>query len=303
MASKNKDSSTKSMTGFGKSQTETATALIEIEIKSVNHRFLDISFRLPRVYNPFENSLRKLISSKLERGKLDVYISRQTLPSADKAIDFNAELFEAYLGIYKDVFGKHANWNEQAKQLVALELMKVRDILKIEDSEDRIDQEQEALSQVLQTALSSLCAMREEEGAALRIDIEDRLAHLEKLRIAVAKATQTSASDKSKLLSERLELLSPEVVQDPARLAIEVAVLADKIDVSEEITRLESHSEQFKGALSSYPQGRKLDFILQEMFREWNTITSKCQNAEVQTIVIEAKVELEKMREQVQNVE
>ena len=291
-----------SMTGFGQGSAENAELRIDVEMRSVNSRFLDLVLRLPKGYGSIEQKIREGVTSEVKRGRVEVSVKREVLSAGGVRVEFNQGLFEALLGVYKKVgvgVGFGLNWPEAA----ALDILRRQEILDV--SEGLIDPgaELKLVQQAVAGALSELCSMRRFEGARLADDLTQKLAGIEEiLQKMEVNAADTPVKFRGKLL-ERIELLEPSVKMDLERLAQEVALLADRVDISEELVRVRSHCAQFRKALAEAGSGRRLEFLLQELGREFNTSGSKCQDAEIQTLVVDAKAELEKLREQVLNIE
>lgn len=295
--------STLSMTGFGSASSSSAEAAIEVEIRSVNHKFLDISLKMPRSYGPIEAEIRSTISKALDRGRVEVTITRKVLSAKALPISFNQALFDRYLTASTDVLTAYGGMAEESVPSLLFHLVTNRELLSIDDQAADLKKESKLVLKALSQALVSFIKMRAQEGKALAKDIQGRGKQLTSLlKKAQARAASTPKEKASKLKA-RISALDKTVVLDPHRFAQEVALIADRIDVTEELTRVKSHLDQLTKSLSVTPQGRKLDFVVQELFREWNTIGSKAQDATLQSFVVEAKLELERLREQIQNVE
>lgn len=300
-----------SMTGYGKSAINFQGVQLEVEIKSLNHRFFDLACRLPRSYSSFEPELRAQVNSRLERGRVELYVTRRVTAYRPAALHFDSALFDALFKVYKRALARTAGRKgtaskgngANAEALLALDLLRRPEVLALAAENDDACSEKRRLMAALNRALDLLCAMRLKEGQSLRRDLDRRLERLGGFVRRVAALVQASSGDIRARLIERIKKLAPEVTIDQTRLASEAALLAERMDVSEELTRLASHLKQFSDTLKMNPSGRKFDFLLQEMSREVNTIGSKAQDADVQSCVIEAKLELEKMREQVQNIQ
>lgn len=290
----------KSMTGFGRGTAQDEGYYITVEMKSVNHRFLDISVRQPKSFNMMEDGLKKQIQSAVNRGKIDVFITLDDLAAKKTIVKVDKELAIAYYNAMLEL--------AEACQLpVDIRLQNVAacsGVLTIESSEDDRETLSRLLTQATAEALSGFCEMRRVEGAVLYSDL---VGHLEQIVEAVKKiaayAPQVVAEQHLKLQQRVGELLQG-IEIDQGRLANELAFFADRVDISEELARLDSHITQFRTALGSEePVGRQLEFILQELLREINTIGSKSNALEINKLVIAVKSELEKIREQIQNVE
>ncbi|TYP00078.1 uncharacterized protein (TIGR00255 family) [Geothermobacter ehrlichii] len=287
-----------SMTGFGKGQAASETLTIGVEIRSVNHRFCDVGIKGPKVVAPLEAALKKRLSEQLSRGKVDVFVNldiigeqgyeaRVNLPLAQAVVRALTELRETF----------------QLSDAVTLDMLsRQKDILLLEESLS-LDELEPCLDRALQEAIDNLVVMRAREGQALREDFEQRLATLAALLDEIAGRADRVPQEWREKLEQRLAKYADDIEIDPQRMAQELAVYADRCDISEELTRFRSHLEQFRQLLDSEePVGRKLDFLVQEINREANTIGSKANDAHICRLVVDIKAELEKIREQVQNV-
>lgn len=290
----------RSMTGFGRGEAAGEYGRLVVEIKSVNHRFSEVVFRMPRAFMALEEQGRKLILEQINRGRVEVFLTWE--PSqAGKGVKVDKELALAYHNALK-ALGEEIGSN----QAISLDqLARLPDVLRVEEG----SLEPESLWPVLESAtveaLSRLIQMREREGAGLKADLAARLQTLANLREQVAEKSPQVVLDYKARLEKRLEELLPKnALVDPTRLAQEVALFADRADISEEMQRLGAHIQAFHEALDAdEPVGRRLDFLVQEMGREVNTTGSKGNDALIANLVVAAKTELEKIREQVQNIE
>ncbi len=293
-----------SMTGFGRSELETEFGIrLEVEIKSVNHRFLDTHFKLPNVYNRFESLLAKELKKKIKRGRVEVFVLRKELNSLNINPRCNVDLLKEYLDVVKNSLSSLGIKDDEILREVLLKALNRSEFIEFDVKGDiDLDREYKVLKEVFLKALEDLVSMRKFEGKVLG---EELLEYLKKLKTIKEKIKNLSL-DTSLVYKERLALrlkkLESDILIDPERLAMEVALIADKTDYSEEVSRLGSHFIQFEEILS-FQSGRKLDFLVQEMMREINTIGSKAQDSRVSSFVIEAKTIIEKIREQVQNIE
>ncbi len=291
------------MTGFGKSSKANSTIEITIEAKSVNHKYLDTSLKLPRSYNELEIDIRSEIGKKIQRGRVEVFVTRKVLTDDAVEVNFNQPLFETYYAACSNVLEHYEAFTEEVRTALIFELATNREFLNADEAVANVALEKKLLFSVLNEALSKLMTMRVAEGIRLRKDINGRVKMLRLCKKQVEGLAKTSPAKKAQKLRDRLKLLTPDILKDQIRLTQEAAIIADKIDVAEELVRVDSHLDQIEVSLKQYPQGRKLDFLIQELFREWNTIGSKTQDSKIQTSVVEAKVELERLREQIQNIE
>lgn len=291
-----------SMTGFGSGRASNQFVSLNAEIKTLNGRFLDIILRMPRCYAALEGDIRSLVGKYLDRGRCEISVDRQPLTKEASAVRLNQPLFtsyyETFLQAAKQVEADTVDFRSRA----VFEALNRRDVL--EASEEIGDQgsEGQLLVEAIEAALKGVLEMRMAEGVQLGLDLSKRLENLRSLRRQIATLLQDTPQELQKRFNDRLAALVPDVRLDPERLAIEVAIMADRVDITEELVRLESHFDLFGEALNTSGTGRKLEFLLQEVGRELNTIGSKAQNAAAQQLVVDAKAEMEKIREQLQNV-
>lgn len=288
-----------SMTGYGRCTLAQDGREVTIELKSVNHRFLDLAFRMPRSFAFLENDMRAHISNKLARGHVDIFVTYKN--SRDDAR--NVTLDSALLGEYLTTLRQGGIDHMLDDNLRLRDVLSMQDVLTVEEA----DEDQQALSALtlsaLDTALDSLCAMRRREGEAMRGDVETRLDTLERTAHAIDERAPQWLEEYRQRLRARIEEIC-QMQLDEARLTQEVALVADKAAVDEETVRLRSHIAQMRDLLKqSEPAGRKLDFLVQEMNREVNTTGSKSSDLILTGMVVDAKAELEKIREQIQNIE
>jgi len=294
-------SSISSMTGYAHGASKLLPDVV-VELKSVNSRFLDINCKLPTGSEKYEAAIQKNVRSKLSRGRIEVLLKRETEKSAASGINFNAELFNSSLeSIVSKLNLKGLETKEQVK-LVASILLERKEFLSFEQSDLVSTVNEEGILEALSTALSSLISMRKTEGANLKIVLQENLEQLKQFtKKIIPILEETKLKYASRLKGKLLEL---ELTIPADRLALEVALLVDRSDVTEELDRLTSHIQQFDQLLSAGGEvGKKLDFLTQEMNREINTTGSKSQSGEITNLVINAKSALEKIREQVQNIE
>ena len=288
------------MTGYGKGEARQDNITVTVEIKTVNHRFADISVKLPRTFLSLENGVRKQVAAVVGRGKIDVYVNYELASEAQTVPKLNNELAVAYHKLFVDLAGK---LNLQDRISID-HIINQRDVVRVEESEIDEATLEACLRTATADALESLLAMRTAEGEETRKDIEDRLNVTETILAQIEQRAPQVPVEWQDRLSERLERLQQNVEWDPQRVAQEIAVFTDRCDISEEITRFKSHLVQFRGMLDdSEPVGRRMDFLVQELNREVNTMGSKSNDAELTTAVVTLKSELEKIREQVQNIE
>lgn len=290
----------KSMTGYGRAETAIQGRGFVVETKSVNHRFLEISLRMPSVLFPLELDFKKKIGEKFKRGRIEVFIRLEAETADIPGANLNLEVVRNYLAVLQRLKDEFKLAGEVNLQMLA----GFRDIFS-QPAEDELSTDiLNHITGLIDEALAMLLKMRQEEGAAIYQDMEQRLTVIKNiLEIINARAPQVVA-EYQKRLAERIKELTAGCALDESRLAQEVALMADKSDITEEIVRLRSHIVQFEALLQSEDaEGKKIDFLLQEMNREINTIGSKSNDAEIARQVIEVKSELSKLREQAQNIE
>ena len=288
------------MTGFGRGAAQSDNYSIVLEMKAVNHRFLEISCRLPKQLLGMEDGLKKQLQQAFSRGKLDVFVTLERTGAKNTVVKVDKELAMAYYNALVEV----ASACGLPSQVQLRDIASFSGVVSLDTAED----DEEEIASLLQTAAAeasaNMLSMQEQEGAALAADLNSRLDLIaERLQVIRSAAPQVVADQKARL-EQRLSELLGAVPVDEARLANELAIFADRVDITEELTRLASHMEQFRQTLASgEPAGRKLNFIQQEMLRETNTIGSKSSALSINSLVIEVKSELEKIREQIQNIE
>ncbi len=289
----------KSMTGYGRANLSENEREYQIEIKSVNHRYLDISVKMPRQLSYLEDTIKKEISNKVKRGKIDVFITFNNNSLEGRSIKINTELAKAYI----DELKKLAEKEDILSDIQVTDISKYPDVLNIQNNQDD-DVIKEEVIKVIKIATDNFVQMRQIEGKKISEDLEVRLDKITEKVIEVSKLSTGLIEEYVVKLEARIKEILKNQEIDQARLAQEVVIYADKCSVEEEITRLNSHILQFKNLLNSDEAvGKKLDFIVQEMNRETNTIGSKANNLDITNIVIDLKTEIENIREQIQNIE
>ncbi|PZR06321.1 MAG: YicC family protein [Archangium gephyra] len=290
----------RSMTGFGSGTATAGSESLTVEIRSVNHKFCEVKVRVPRELSALEPTLVKLVKDRVARGAIDVTVRRAARTSTGVVPQVDLPLAKEYLRA----------WRELGKELGLGESVSIRDIatslnvIRLEEPQLPLEDANKAVEAALVIAIEQLHRMREKEGVALKADLSNRLGlvatWVKEVQALAPKAIEAYRAR----LSERIAELSQGLAVDPQRLAQEVAFFAERTDVAEEMTRLDSHLVQFEELLrSKEPSGRKMDFLVQEMHREVNTTGSKSQHADISARVMQLKAELERVREQVQNVE
>ena len=290
----------RSMTGYGRETAESVQWKVTVEMKSVNNRFLDITVKMPKQYNPLEDLIKKEISAVLNRGHVDAYITVEEVGERKQSIAVDMDLALDYCRAMKEI----AEATGLPYQIDITDVASYYGVLTAQKEESDLDELWETMRVAVKGSLAQLFDMRVTEGSKLAVDIESRLDILAGIREKILVRSPLVVADYREKLSQRIQDVLGEVEIDQDKLLNEVAFFADKADIAEELTRLKSHFEQFHDNLvKDEPVGRKLDFILQEINREINTIGSKANDTEISHLVIEAKGELEKIREQVQNFE
>lgn len=291
-----------SMTGFGRAEKIFETRRYTVELKSVNSRYCDINVRLPRLFNFAENNVRKLVSDKLSRGKVDIYINYEDTESASAEVAVNVGLARAY----SEAIKKLAEETGRPDDLSATRLSSYQDVLVVRQANVDEDTLKAELTEVCNLAIEGMIQMRKVEGENLCKDLLDKVTFLEKTRDEIATRAPGVVEDYRTRLSNRIdEILDSEkrALYDDQRLAAEVAVFADKAAIDEELSRLISHFGQARQILGSAGAvGKKMDFLVQEINREVNTIGSKANDIEITNRVLLMKNEIEKIREQIQNL-
>ena len=289
----------KSMTGYGKSSLSINLREYQVEIKTVNHKYIDTNIRLPRSISYLEDDIRKLITSKLKRGKVDVLITFENFNKDDNEIKINKELAKMYIDSFKDL----AQEENLSTNIDVTEITKLPDVVIVKSN---IDEEQikTELLQVVENAINNLIEMRQSEGTRISDDILDKISQIEEKNEEIFGLSTGLIREYVVKLETRIkEILKTEEL-DKSRLMQEIVIYADKCSVEEEVTRLRSHISQLREIIKSKePTGKKMDFLIQEMNRETNTIGSKANNLEITNRVIDIKTILEDIREQVQNIE
>lgn len=288
-----------SMTGYGRANLSEAGREMTVEIKTVNHRFLDINLRMPRGLLFLEEPVRKAIGARLSRGHADVFVTYRNLREDARKVSVDIPLLRAYA----DALDQIARAASVADDRSVMALSALPDVLTTVEGEENQEEVSSLCLQALDKALETVVEMRSEEGAALSADMRSRIDRLEAIAAEIAeRAPLVSVQYKQKLEERIAELLG--TAPDPQRLAQEVALLADRAAIDEELVRLGSHFAQFRAICAqAEPVGRKLDFLVQELNREMNTIGSKASDLQITTLSLAAKAEIEKIREQVQNIE
>lgn len=288
-----------SMTGYGRGDCEIDGRQMTIELKSVNHRFLDLSFRMPRNLMFLEDAARRCIGARLSRGHVDVFMTYRNLRTDARTVTADAALFRAYA----DALDSLADGGvKDDRSLMAI--ARLPDVLVVTEADEDRDAVTALMEKAMAQALDQLVAMRRREGEAMKRDLSDKVDAIERMTGAIeARYPETVDEYRERLRAAVVELLGDREV-DETRLLMEVAVMADRSAIAEETVRLKSHVTQLRQLFEdAKPIGRRIDFIVQELNREVNTISSKSQDIPITRLAVDMKAEIEKLREQLQNIE
>lgn len=290
----------RSMTGYGRSQDMIEGMDITVEIKSVNHRYYEYASRLPRAYGFLDEKLKSYLQKFIARGKVDVYVSIETMDAPGSDVSINHTLAQGYLQALRELSDRYGLRDDVSVSVLA----RYPDILSVHKAAEDEENIWRAVRQVTDVAASQFVQMREREGAKLRDDILSRKGAILKAVEAVEERSPQTVKEHMDKVEARMKELLSTVSVDEQRLLMEAAIFADKIAVDEETVRLRSHLDQLEHMLRGDEAiGRKLDFLVQEINREANTIGSKSQDVQLARIVVDIKAEIEKIREQIQNIE
>ena len=291
----------RSMTGYGKAVATRDNRELTVELKSVNHRFLDIATKIPRMFLAHEDMIRNLLQQGVPRGHVDVYLNYRIVESSDKVVTVDFALAAGYVNAASEL---KAQFPDLRDDFTISSLMRSSDVLSLQQNEEDANVLREMLAEALAQAISNLNSMREAEGNKLRADLLAKIDSVAKLLQNVKLVAPTVVENYREKLRARVQAALADVALDESKLANEVCFFSDKSCIDEEITRLSTHIEHAREILTqSEPVGRKLDFLVQEFNRETNTICSKSVNVELTNLALEMKNEIEKMREQIQNIE
>lgn len=290
----------KSMTGFGSGRATVGSEELIVEVRSVNHKFCEVKARLPRELNALEPHLTKIVKDRLARGAVDVTVKRAARASVGLVPTVDLNLAREY----RRAFAELAVALDVTDNTSVRDIVSQQNVVRLEEPSVNVDDAAKAAEAALADALTAIEAMRQKEGLALHSDLSARLELVATWAREVATLAPKSVEQWRTRLAQRVGELSKGIPVEPQRLAQEVALFAERTDIAEELTRLESHLVQFRALLAAdEPSGRKMDFLVQEMHREVNTTGSKSQHADISARVMQLKTELERIREQVQNVE
>ena len=288
-----------SMTGYGRCQIDRDGRVMTVEVKSVNHRFLDVSYRLPRHLMFLDDTVRKGVGAKLARGHVDVFVNYENHREDAREVRVDTGLALAY----KKALGELTQALGCESGVAVTDYARLPDVLTVQESEEDQEAVRSLFTEALSGALDALIVMRAQEGESMKRDILDKIGRIEEIREAIFARAPLVVEDYRVKLRERIAALTDGEI-DEARLLTEVAIFADRAAIDEELVRLLSHTAQIRKTVElAEPVGRKLDFLVQELNREVNTIGSKAMDAEIAQNVVQAKGEIEKLREQVQNIE
>ena len=290
----------KSMTGFGRSKLEENSREYIVEIKSVNHKYSDISIKMPRTLSSYEEKIKKIISEKVSRGKIDVFITYNNYSEEGKNIIINKELAKNYIAQLTEL----AEETGIVNRISPTEVMKLPDVMQLKIEDDGSEVILQELEKCVIQAVDNFTQMRETEGEKIKQDLQTRINKVERSVETIFENSTGLIEDYVVKLRERIKEILDVPAVDEARLAQEIVIYADKCSIEEELTRLRSHVSQFRNLLDTKePIGKKLDFLVQEMNRETNTIASKSVKLEITNLAIDVKTILEDIREQIQNIE
>ncbi|MBO6231867.1 MAG: YicC family protein [Ruminiclostridium sp.] len=290
----------RSMTGFGRDHRIIDGREYLVEIRSVNSRYYEFNAKLPRQYMFLEEKLKSLVKSKMSRGKVEVSLSIYNIGSIETAVSVNDAVVENYINVLRGT-GEKFGLKDDLTMSTVFRMTDAFTIVRAETDEEKI---WAAVKETAEAALDKFVAMREAEGAKMRDDVLEKLANIEKMTLQVCEyAPETVTAYREKLYAKMQEILENKQI-DEQRILMEAGIYAEKIAVDEETVRLKSHFVQFRDMMNSdEPIGRKLDFLVQEMNREVNTTGSKAQDLRITRLVVDMKSEIEKIREQIQNIE
>ncbi|AFE04764.1 hypothetical protein COCOR_02689 [Corallococcus coralloides DSM 2259] len=290
----------KSMTGFGSGRARVGDEEVSVEARSLNHKFCEVKVRLPRELSALEPTLVKQVKDRLARGSVEILVRRQAATVSGNVPTVDVALAREYARAFREV----AEAMGQSVEIAWSQVANQPGVIRLEEKGVDVESATQATQTALQQALAALETMRNTEGESIHTDLDARMKLIEGWSQEVARLAPRAVSDYQQRLTDRVAELARGVAVDPQRLAQEVALFAERTDIAEEVTRLATHLEQFRLLMASpEPVGRRMDFLVQEMHREVNTTGSKSQHAEISARVVSMKAEVERIREQVQNVE
>jgi uncharacterized protein (TIGR00255 family) len=290
----------RSMTGFGRGEWSEGGKMFIAEIRTVNNRFRDVILRLPKAFQSFEDEIRSLVASRIKRGRVEVSVQIEREREGAYGLELNVPLVTSYLRVLKEL-SDHFGLEDKVN---SLDLCQLKDIILFKPEEESTEEIRLGIHEAMKRALESCEAMRNQEGQAIEKEFMKRISFISRCLGDVEVRASLVVEDYRRKLRERVERLANEIQLDEGRLVQEIAIFADRCDITEEISRTRSHLDQFTGYISSEESvGRKLDFLLQEINREINTMSTKASDSSISIMAVEMKAELEKLREQGQNVE
>ena len=290
----------KSMTGYGSAKGTVEGLEITVELKSVNNRYLDSSVRLPRSFLFAEEAIKSAVQSHISRGKVDVFVSVDSSQAGDMTVRVNEPLLKGYIEAIRHIAEEYS----LSDDMTAMSVSRFPDVLSVEKKDLDAEAISAGICDIAEEALQDFDTMRQREGAKLRDDVLSRLDTIDKLVSAVESEAPNTVAEYRKRLEQKMQEVLGATGIDENRILAEAAIFADHIAVDEETVRLRSHMSQLTTMINgSSPTGRKIDFLIQEFNREANTIGSKCQNSQIAHVVVDLKSEIEKIREQIQNIE
>lgn len=292
----------KSMTAYGRAKKETEARSTLVEIKSLNNRYLDCTIKLPRLFGFFEEKIKSRLAERgISRGKIDVFVSIDIIENTGIEVELDRAYVQSYIAALKRLSDEFGLIND----VTVMRLAQNRDIFTVKKADEDIEAEWTEFLPVLDEAIDAFIVSRETEGANMKADIMTKRRRVEELAKQIAPLSESDVRGQFEKLRTRIAQIAGDTVTfDEGRLLTECALAADRLAIDEELVRLNSHFSAFDGIVESdEPVGRRLDFLLQEINRETNTIGSKVNNAEIARLVVEMKSELEKIREQIQNIE
>ncbi len=290
----------RSMTGYGRHEAIVGTKKILVEVKSVNHRFADYNIKVPRQYGFLEERMRLAVSKVAQRGKIDVYVGVEACGEADKVVTINEQLAQNYIDALRLISEKFGLKDDVTTSVIA----SFSDIFRSEPKRDDEEELWGGVAQVADVAIAAFSAMREREGGRIEADLRSRIKYMREVAEKIDQRSPEIVEEyRKRLYSKLTELLEGKDIDD-SRILTECAIFADKVAVNEEIVRLASHYDEFESIMDGTdPAGRRMDFLIQEINREVNTIGSKASDLETAKLVVTLKGEIEKLREQIQNIE
>lgn len=290
----------KSMTGFGRCELSEGERKVSVEIKTVNHRYLDVAMKMPKKLNFFDSAIRTVLKEYLQRGKVDVFVTYEDLSESNVSLVYNQKVAEQYVKYFRQMEEQFGLENDMKVSVLA----RCPEVLVMEEQQEDEEEIWQLLEKAVRGACEKVVETRVREGEALKCDLFAKLDEMLRMTAFIEERSPQIMAEYRQKLEAKVQDLLTDAQTDESRIAMEVTLFADKICVDEEIVRLRSHVEATKAALESGGSvGRKLDFIAQEMNREANTTLSKANDLEISNCAIDLKTEIEKVREQIQNIE